>query len=138
MDENEVFWPNYLFFADFSDDQASLVDLPVGPLDQHGATILAAALSTHDSGEGRALWVDQENPAWGLLGANIKYNGVNQTSFSSNGAFDHVLMLEFPDTQTSPKGIVALNYNVGLGSSPSNPELPEEPTDAPSTDTPST
>lgn len=126
MDENQVFWPNYLFFADFSTDQASLVDLPLGPVSQDTATLLAATLSTHDTGEGRALWVDKANPAWGLVGANIIYNGVNKTSFASNGAFDHVLLLEFPDTQTSPQGIVALNYNVGLGSSPSNPAIPEE------------
>lgn len=128
MSDTQVFWPNYLFFADFSDEKDSLVDLPLGLVSQDTATILAAALSTHDTGEGRALWTDKENFSWGLMGATITYNGVNQTGLASNGAFDHVLMLEFPDTQKSPQGFVALNYNVGLGTSPSNPGEPAQDT----------
>lgn len=121
MEENQIFWLNYLFFADFSDDKDSLVDLAVGTVDQHTATLLAAALSTHDQGEGRALWVDTNNPAWGLLGAEIVYNGPNMTGMPTNGMFDHVLTLKFPDAQTSPQGVLSLNYNMGTGTAPAVP-----------------
>lgn len=115
---DQTFWANYLFFADFSADKDSLVDLPTGVVDEHTATILAAALSTHDTGVGRALWTDQANPEWGLVGAEIIHNGPNETGFASNGAFDHVLMLKFPSTQVSPQGIIALQYNAGIGTAP--------------------
>lgn len=115
---DQTFWANYLFFADFSADKDSLVDLPTGVVDEHTATILAAALSTHDTGVGRALWTDQATPDWGLVGAEIIHNGPNQTSFASNGMYDHALLLKFPDTQVSPQGIIALQYNAGTSTAP--------------------
>lgn len=119
-----IFWANYLFFCDFTEDKDSLIDLPVGPLDDHAATILAAALSTHDAGPGRALWVDQANPEWGLVGAEITYNGPNLTGFASNGLYDHVIMLKFPETQTSPVGTIAIQYNTGTSVAPSAVQAP--------------
>jgi hypothetical protein len=50
-----TFWPNYLFFVDMSDEAAELAAIPEGPLSASNATLLAAALSTHDTGEGRAI-----------------------------------------------------------------------------------
>lgn len=125
---DQIFWANYLFFSDFTPDKDALVDLPVGVVDEHAATILAATLSVHDLGNGRALWTDQSNPEWGLLGAQIVYNGPNQTGFASNGAYDHVLLLKFPDTQAAPQGTLALQYNVGTGVAPANVTPSETPT----------
>lgn len=121
---DQVFWANYLFFCDFTEDKDSLVDLPLGKVDDHAATILAAALSVHDLGNGRALWTDQANPEWGVAGAEIIYNGVNQTGFASNGMYDHVLLLKFPSTQVSPQGVIALQYNMGTTAAPVPPTEP--------------
>jgi hypothetical protein len=136
MANNQVAWLNYLFFADFSSDESTIAAIPVGALSQADATQLAALLSTHDSGEGRALWVDQANPDWGLLGATVTYNGPNLTGFATNGAFNSVLMLSFPDTQNSPQGLIALNYNSGEGVAPALVVATPEPSPAPTDDTP--
>lgn len=120
MSENRIFWPNYLFFCDFTDDKDTLAALPVGPITQSTATLLAAALSTHDQGVGRSLWVDQTNPEWGLLGAEITHNGPNETGFLSNGLYDAVLMIQFPSTQVYPQGVVSLHYNTGNSTAPAH------------------
>lgn len=115
---DQVFWANYLFFCDFTEDKDSLSELPMGVVDEHAATIIAATLSVHDLGNGRPNWTDQANPEWGIAGAEIIYNGPNQTGMASNGAYDHILMLKFPSTQTSPQGVIALQYNMGTGEAP--------------------
>jgi|SRR6185312_12420914 len=118
MADNQVFWPNYLFFCDFTAEKDTLATLPLGLISQASATTLAAMLSAHDTGEGRSLWVDQSNPEWGLLGAEITHNGPNETGFLSNGLYDTVLMIQFPNTQVSPQGYVALHYNTGANAAP--------------------
>jgi hypothetical protein len=56
-----------------------------------------------------------------LAGAEIIHNGPNETGFASNGSFDHVLMLKFPETQVYPKGIIAVQYNAGTSTAPVTP-----------------
>lgn len=118
MADNQIFWPNYLFFCDFTDEKDTLATLPVGVISQATATTLAAALSSHDQGVGRSLWVDQANPEWGLLGAQIIHNGPNETGFLSNGLYDAVLMIQFPSTQVAPQGVISLHYNARNSTAP--------------------
>lgn len=129
MANSQVEWLNYLFFCDFSTDKDALEALPLGEVSQDTATLLAATLSSHDQGEGRAQWVDKANPEWGLLGASISYNGPNQTGFASNGAYDRILILQFPDSQVKPQGMIVLNYNTGETTPPATPQPDASPTD---------
>jgi len=109
---SDIFWLNYLFFVDMSDEADTLEHVPVGVLTADNATLLAAVLSTHDTGEGRALWTDKEASAWSLAGAEVVYNGANNTSLPSNGRFSNVLILRFPEASTAPVGEIVLNYNL--------------------------
>ena len=108
----DIFWLNYLFFVDMSDEADTLEHVPTGVLSQDNATLLAAVLSTHDTGEGRALWTDKPGTEWSLVGAQVVFNGENNTGLPSNGLFNHVLILKFPDASTAPVGEIVLNYNV--------------------------
>lgn len=110
---SNVFWLNYLFFIDMSDEKDTLKTIPLGALSQDNATLLTAVLSTHDTGEGRALWTDKAANAWSILGTQVMFNGPNETGLPANGLFDHVLILQFPSTSTSPVGQIVLNYNLG-------------------------
>lgn len=109
---SDIFWLNYLFFVDMSDEADTLQAVPSGVLSQDDATLLAAVLSTHDKGEGRALWTDKPGNAWSLVGASVVYNGANNTGLPSNALYNHVLILQFPDTSTAPVGQIVLNYNL--------------------------
>jgi hypothetical protein len=110
-DTSGIFWLNYLFFTDFTSDAASIVDLPEGLVNTDTATLLAALLSTHDTGVGRPLWTDKAGAEWSTAGATIVYNGPNSTGQPSNALFANILILEFPATSTAPVGRIVLNYN---------------------------
>jgi hypothetical protein len=91
-----TFWPNYLFFTDFSADAASLSAVPVGELSESDATLLAASLSSHDTGAARALWNANEGEPYSLLGAKVVFNGDNHTNLPSNALFKQALIVELP------------------------------------------
>jgi sulfite reductase beta subunit-like hemoprotein len=107
-----TFWPNYLFFVDMSDEATELAAIPEGPLSASNATLLAAALSTHDTGEGRALWTDQPADQFTTQGATVQYNGANKTGLPSNALFTNVLILAFPWAGPAPRNVMGLHYNV--------------------------
>lgn len=112
MNESLIFWPNYLFFTDFSDDAASLQEFLVGPVNAADATTLAALLGTHDTGQGRALWTDQPANVWTTAGATIKYNGANNTGLPSNALFQQVLILQLVCPADAPVDFVGIHYNI--------------------------
>jgi hypothetical protein len=107
-------WLNYLFPVDFSDQQSVLSAFPTGVVSEAIATQLAASLSTHDTGEGRALWTDQAGAQWSLAGVTVTYNGHNKTSLPTNGLMTHVLVIQFPSTSVQPPAgtRLYLQYNV--------------------------
>lgn len=109
---DQIFWLNYLFFVDFSADKTMLSQLTTGELSDTEAAALAASLSNHDTGEGRALWTAQPAANWSLYKAKVVYNGPNQTGLPSNALYDHVTILEFPETSQGPVGQIVLNYNL--------------------------
>lgn len=113
-----TFWPNYLFFVDMSDEATELASIPLGELSASNATLLAAALSTHDTNETRAQWTDQAAEQFTTQGAVVQYNGVNKTGLPSNALFDHVLIIAFPWAGPAPKNVMGLHYNVGSTPAP--------------------
>jgi hypothetical protein len=105
-----TFWPNYLFFTDFSSDGDVLAKVPLGVLSAADATLLAASLSTHDKGEHRAQWTDKEEEPYTLAGAEVKFNDVNHTHLPSNALFKYALVLELP-WANGPHNLLVLQYN---------------------------
>ena len=105
-----TFWPNYLFFTDFSSDATELSQVPVGVLSASDATLLAASLSTHDKGEHRADWTDREDEPFTLAGAKVLFNGDNHTNHPSNALFKQVLIVELPWAD-APRNVLVVQYN---------------------------
>lgn len=109
MSDN-TYWPNYLFFTDFSADAAQLVNVPTGVLSEASATLLAASLSSHDTGPARALWNTAEEEPYTLAGAAVVFNGANHTHLPSNALYDHALVLQLP-WGTEPQNLLVIQYN---------------------------
>lgn len=130
---DKIFWPNYLFHADFSADQAELAGIALGPINADSATLLAATLSTHDSGEGRALWTDQAAEEWSLAGVEVVYNGQNSSLFPTKYIHNTVLGIKFPDSSVTPPAgtLLYLQYDIS-----DNPPTIPEPEAEPVQDTP--
>jgi hypothetical protein len=108
---NDTFWLNYLFFCDFTDSRDAISGIPGGVLSADNATLLAAALSSHDTGQYRADWTDAADADFSLAGASVVYNGKNDTNLPSNARFDNVLILSFTKDGKKPLGRIVLNYN---------------------------
>lgn len=116
MSDN-IYWPNYLFFTDFSNDAEQLIKVPTGVLSASDATLLVAALSTHDTGPCRALWNAEEGQAYSLAGANVLFNDKNHTNLPTNGRYGYALVLQLP-WGDAPYNLLALNYNYGPTTAP--------------------
>jgi hypothetical protein len=105
-----TFWPNYLFFTDFSNDADTLSKVPVGVLSAADATLLSASLSSFDKGEHRGEWTDQEEAPYTFAGAKVIFNGENHTSFPSNSLFKFALIVELPWAD-APHNLLVIQYN---------------------------
>lgn len=129
---SNIFWPNYLFHGDFSADQAELAEIPLGVVTADSATLLAATLSTHDTGEGRALWSDQAGAPWSLEGVEVTYNGQNDSMFPTKYIHNTVLGIRFPaNSVTPPAGtLLYLQYDTPTAP-PTIPDPEPEPDPAP-------
>ncbi|BDD79836.1 hypothetical protein [Burkholderia phage FLC9] len=113
-----TFWPNYLFFTDFSNDADTLSKIPVGVLSAEDAKFLSASLSSFDKGEHRGDWTDVEEAAYTLAGANVVFNGENHTSFPSNALYKYALIVELPWAAV-PHNLLVVQYN-------DQPDLPQQ------------
>ena len=105
-----TFWPNYLFFTDFSSDGDELSKVPMGVLSASDATLLAASLSTHDKGAYGAHWTDKEEEPYTLAGATVLFNGENHTHLPSNALFKYALIVQLPWAE-GPHNLLVLQYN---------------------------
>lgn len=109
MAADKVFWPNYLFFVDFSADTTELAAIPLGELSAADATLVAASLSSHDTGKYRADWNDKEDTDYTLVGATVLFNGDNHTGLPSNALFKKALILRF--AWADAVNVLVLQYN---------------------------
>lgn len=116
-----TFWPNYLFFTDFSSDAAELATVPLGVLSADNAKLLAASLSSHDTGEVRSQWTDEEDQPYTLAGAEVIFSGVNHTNLPSNALFAYALVVKLP-WDDGPCNLLVIQYN---------DNTPPVPSDAP-------
>jgi hypothetical protein len=106
-----TFWPNYLFFNDFSDEVDGLQAIPLGVLSDANATLLSAMLSSHDKGEFRALWNKEEGQPYTLAGATVVAIGENHVNFPTNSLFSHIVVLQLPWAE-GKHNFVTFQYNV--------------------------
>lgn len=111
MSDN-IFWPNYLFFTDFSAEAATLSAIAAGPLSATDAASLVAMLSNNDTGSFRAQWTAQPGQPYTLDAAKVISNGPNNTLLPSNALFNRVLLLELPWAGSGPANFIGFHYNV--------------------------
>lgn len=107
---DKTFWPNYLFFTDFSSEAVALAAIPAGVLSDGDATMLAATLSAHDTGEARAQWTAEADQPYTLAGATVVFSGANHTNMPSNALFSQVLIVQLPWAD-APSNLLVLQYN---------------------------
>lgn len=107
---DKIFWPNYLFFTDFSAEAATLAAIPTGVLSDANASQLAALLSSHDTGAARSEWTAEADQPYTLAGATVMFNGANHTNMPSNALFSQVLIVQLPWAD-APSNLLVLQYN---------------------------
>lgn len=104
--------PIYLYPYDFTSWQSTLLTYQPGVLTGTQASFLQSAISTVDVGAGKASWNTTNNTAWGLGGATIVSNGLNNPStMPTNPAYKYVLVLQLAAGVTTPAGLLYLHYN---------------------------
>lgn len=109
MSDN-TFWPNYLFFTDFSADAEALLKVPVGVLSEADATLIAASLNNYDKGAFKGDWNTEEEKPYTLAGATVMVSGDNHVNFPTNSLFSHVVLIQLPWAK-APSNVIALQYN---------------------------
>ena len=76
------------------------------------------SLVTLINGVTGTTWVATGVANWGLLGAEITYNGLNKAEFPTNQKYKYAMAIKLPATTTNIKGVLYLQYN--------DPEDPNE------------
>lgn len=56
-------------------------------------------------------WVATNAASWGLLGAEITYNGLNKAEFPTNSKYKYAMAIKLPATTTNIKGTLYVQYN---------------------------
>ncbi|EBS0563276.1 hypothetical protein DTU56_09115 [Salmonella enterica subsp. enterica serovar Muenchen] len=56
-------------------------------------------------------WVASNAASWGLLGAEITYNGLNKAEFPTNSKYKYAMAIKLPATTTNIKGTLYVQYN---------------------------
>ena len=107
-------WKNYFFTTDFTENVEFLSTFEEGQiLSGDDAETLAAILRNKDTRKSsQDAWCSAKTERdFNLVGAVVSYNGPNQPAFKSNAKFSHVVMLQFPDNDHCPQGVITLQYN---------------------------
>lgn len=108
----DVFGSIYLYGYDFTPHVATLLDYAPGTIDLAQATFLMNVLKAMDVSAGKTLWnVTDVSTTYGLLGANITYNGLNDATKPTNPAYKYVMALTLRAGVTAPAGVLYLHYN---------------------------
>ncbi|QXO09864.1 hypothetical protein pEaSNUABM38_00142 [Erwinia phage pEa_SNUABM_38] len=56
-------------------------------------------------------WVATNAASWGLLGAEITYNGLNKAEFPTNTKYKYAMAIKLPATTTNIKGTLYVQYS---------------------------
>lgn len=58
-----------------------------------------------------SAWVSTDAAAWGLLGAEISYVGLNQADFPTNTKYKYAMAIKLPATTTNIKGTLYVQFS---------------------------
>lgn len=106
-------WRDYFYHQDLGAAKEELMRLPEGPLNDYFASVLANALSIADTGEFKANWnYGRLQPAFGVDDGVVIYNGKNSKSLPTKYKYTNVVILEYPESDTTLSGRIYLCFNV--------------------------
>lgn len=84
-----------------------------------GSSSMITVVDALNAGEGRVVWMGDNNAQWGLSGAEVLYNGLNnRPEYPTNPQYSHVLVVKLPATNTQFGGNLIMHYSdptAGLG-----------------------
>lgn len=77
-----------------------------------GSAAMSCIVDALNAAEGRIVWLGDSSPSWGLSGAQVMYNGVNnRPEYPTNPAYGFVCVVKLPATNTQFSGSLILHYN---------------------------
>ena len=120
-------WLNYLIRQDFTEMGELLQDIPVGPLDESNQRFLASALSEYGPVADKDKWnLEEAVTEFSLFGAEVSYNGLNNTSLPTLSLFKRTLCLTFSERSTAPVGRLYLCWHEPVVEAPAETAPSEE------------
>lgn len=105
----------YSYPFDYSAYRDTLLSVVTGPLvsgDRLNDTVAMLKAVTGSA------WVSTAATSWGLLNAEIEYNGLNTPEYPTNAKYKYLMVIKLPATTTNIKGKLYIQFN--------DPEDPNE------------
>lgn len=100
----------YSYPMDYSGFYERLVTIGTGAL-VTGSSAMGAVVDALNGGEGRVVWMGDDNAQWGLNGSTVLYNGVNnRPEYPTNPLYSHVLVVKLPVANTQFGGNLIMHY----------------------------
>lgn len=113
----------YMYGLDFTPVKDVLETYPEEMVLDEFSTDLLDAIKQVDINEGKDLWnLDPVNTEWSLHGAEVVYNGVNDSALPTNQSYKYVMGIQLRTDVTRPPGTMYLHYN-----EPFDPDLVVQP-----------
>ena len=101
----------YSYPMDNSQFYERLINVATGPL-VTGSANMATIVDALNAGEGRVVWMGDNNAQWGLSGANVLYNGLNnRPEYPTNPLYSHVAVVKLPTANTQFGGNLIIHYS---------------------------
>jgi hypothetical protein len=105
-------WREYFYHQDLGAAKEELLRLPVGPLNEHFAQLLASGLANADVGECKSKWnFGRLAPTCGVDDGVVVYNGKNISSLPTKYKCSNVVILEYPESDVTLSGRIYLCFN---------------------------
>lgn len=100
----------YSYPMDFTAFYDRFMVLAMGPL-VGGTAGMATVVDALNAAEGRIVWQGDNNASWGLAGATVLYNGLNnKPEYPTNPRYTHVCVVKLPATNTQFSGNLIMHY----------------------------
>lgn len=102
----------YMYNLDFTPVKDVLETYPEEYIVDEFSDDLLNAIKQVDTGDGKELWnLDSTSTEWSLHGAEIVYNGTNDSSLPTNSRYKYVIGIQLRADITVPPGVMYLHYN---------------------------
>lgn len=102
----------YMYGLDFTPVKDVLETYPEEYIVDEFSDDLLEAIKEIDDASGSELWnLDPESEEWSLHGAEVVYNGINDSTLPTKSSYKYVIGIKLRDDVTTPPGVMYLHYN---------------------------